>query len=1048
MAEMAEHKFDPGQRVMTMDGIPGVVQPVHEGSPGQSEDDYEVTLDNGLGGGTYSAHQLSALRSTAEQVTAIGLHEAVEDYPEVGTLLRDHPDPATLSFAAALRRQAVDEEPQGLPRDTTQPDACAYCGGTDFENLTDNGRVRQATCATCKGTMSAHPGAQWTAELVGDPSNHPRPTVDPASGASPAGGIPGVTEFLDFDSRIIASRTEQCPGLRASEAGSGAYRHSVARIVNGDLPEGVTFRFAPASDQHMYHRLEMHHLGQEIGDLHWDPGNGLISGVNVHPDYRRRGVASHLYAKAYKLADERGESGPDRSGFQTSAGAAFRSAFDARERPDVSHIPTTVTYGPGEDDTDLYEHLIKHHYPASAEMVREWSPEQAREIHDNVTRNDSSCGWGRKNHHTAATDGPDWCTWRRQARCTYPGDITESGKVLGIPQDRGPCPWSTRWQQQVCLAGETEYLTYNGYKTLKETVGTVQKVLTSTGQWVDAEIRDFGTQQLYAVTMRRNKQTKTIYATAGHRWFLQPRARDRLPGTGGKTQIEQVTFDSRDQRPWVAREPMKRHALSEVDADHRRATCSECGPVSINKAGPDRWMCREAKRQCHARQRERTRLGVTTRRFGLKAGDRLQWVIPRTSLDRWYPNPTGVAHGVVFGDGARESNDESLRGNGCKITLFGAKDEQLLRYFAGCPTKRMDVTDNPNRHVGGVEVTGLPGFFKDRPNLHESAEYLYGWLAGYFAADGWVSELGTPVLECASREVLEFVVAVCNRLTIGVADIRSRIRRGCTGAGFLHDRNMARFGRCALDKERPLHRLSLIGRTVRPELFLIEEHRRRFEGHQADPGRLSWEVVSVEETQRHEQVYCAVVPGTASFALTGNILTGNCPISEPGPMALMQRKGSAPLPDQVGSRARLIAALEAKVGKYPRELRHSELDKFSPGYTGYGENPDLDEARFRYEPHYSMRSLRDNVDALSPDEVYDRDTEWAGGHHSDAFMDRGQLHDLYHTLKTSPHLVPPLIIQEGSEGSSILDGTHRASFLLHMNRPLFHAYVHRSKGGD
>jgi ATP-dependent DNA helicase DinG len=40
--------------------------------------------------------------------------------------------------------------------------------------------------------------------------------------------------------------------------------------------------------------------------------------------------------------------------------------------------------------------------------------------------------------------------------------------------------------------------------------------------------------------------------------------------------------------------------------------------------------------------------------------------------------------------------------------------------------------------------------------------------------------------------------------------------------------------------------------------------------------RAAWTVVSVEPTDRVEEVYCAVVPTTGSFALEDNILTGNC----------------------------------------------------------------------------------------------------------------------------------------------------------------------------
>ena len=53
-----------------------------------------------------------------------------------------------------------------------------------------------------------------------------------------------------------------------------------------------------------------------------------------------------------------------------------------------------------------------------------------------------------------------------------------------------------------------------------------------------------------------------------------------------------------------------------------------------------------------------------------------------------------------------------------------------------------------------VKVVDLPRFFKDRPSLDESPQYLAGWLAGYFAADGCVAADGTVILNSADRSEL------------------------------------------------------------------------------------------------------------------------------------------------------------------------------------------------------------------------------------------------------------------------------------------------------
>ncbi len=254
----------------------------------------------------------------------------------------------------------------------------------------------------------------------------------------------------------------------------------------------------------------------------------------------------------------------------------------------------------------------------------------------------------------------------------------------------------------------------------------------------------------------------------------------------------------------------------------------------IYATGEHRWFIRSGKTLASSRE-------VTTR--DLRPGHRFVSKYPRTRVKNTTPSPFGIAHGLTFGDGTRS-------GTGSMAQLDAVKDAELLKWF---PVSMV------TQHGRQLLVHHLPRFFKDLPPLNESVSYLYGWLAGYFAADGCVSTAGTVMLNSADRKVLEYVRMVCTRLGIGTYGVTEQVRVGFEGR-----------------EPSSLFKVVFIDSGLTEEFFLLDQHRLRFRSASKAYERKSWVVREVLQTDRVEEVFCATVDEGHAFTLEDNILTGNC----------------------------------------------------------------------------------------------------------------------------------------------------------------------------
>ncbi len=259
---------------------------------------------------------------------------------------------------------------------------------------------------------------------------------------------------------------------------------------------------------------------------------------------------------------------------------------------------------------------------------------------------------------------------------------------------------------------------------------------------------------------------------------------------------------------------------------------------------------------------------------GLRVGDRLAYTFPMRPA-RLKVHRRGVARGFVFGDG-------SISGHSlAHANFYGGKDEALLPYFDNAERVHsyyyVYTPGDPNhkKHLPAREVDaerlesgeiksyrrlgGLPREWKlERPPLDSHPDELYSWLAGYFAADGDVGKTGRPSIWSADRSNLEFFKTACDLLGIWTLPIRTRWRKG--------------FG----EVDSSICVMGISRADLTADFFIHEEHRKRWGGNREAVERRGWTVRQVRETDAVEEVFCAVVDDTHSFALDGNILTGNC----------------------------------------------------------------------------------------------------------------------------------------------------------------------------
>lgn len=103
-------------------------------------------------------------------------------------------------------------------------------------------------------------------------------------------------------------------------------------------------------------------------------------------------------------------------------------------------------------------------------------------------------------------------------------DAYKNMQVLGSQrtlQFGGEQLLSNHAKQFNCFDHTTKFITKEGVRSFSNFKdGDEVVVMTHTGSWKKATVRQFGTQALYKIDFKKTTATKTVYATKDHRWLL------------------------------------------------------------------------------------------------------------------------------------------------------------------------------------------------------------------------------------------------------------------------------------------------------------------------------------------------------------------------------------------------------------------------------------------------------------------------------------------------------------------------------------------------
>lgn len=357
--------FRSGQRVLTVDG-PGRVEAVHDG-PFPGSEDYEVVLDGGLGGGRYTASQITDVLPTTASVE----HTAAEDYEELREVLFTRPDPASLIYTASLDPALPTENVSDrLPGDSVLGSHAslfasdASAGGSDGSNLVGSQLEATATYEPSEVRYDSTPPLVSVAHIVSD-----RPQYEVCHEVHAGVDVAGVAHVhlagLSDEMPVGPAVSLHHAWMEGSGVGT-VPEVAVAQASRGSRPEpaicvACAFDFAPET---VLDRLPGATAADLVGAAdhvcslatHWYPELGTL--LYDRPDPAKMVYTASLQAQAEGDGGGDGGSAPgdssDGGEGHWSPGEYNESQYHRRDDLDGADMQSTGSWD--EDDHDYEDH--------------------------------------------------------------------------------------------------------------------------------------------------------------------------------------------------------------------------------------------------------------------------------------------------------------------------------------------------------------------------------------------------------------------------------------------------------------------------------------------------------------------------------------------------------------------------------------------------------------------------------------------------------------------------------------------------------------------